>query len=54
MAERMIGAKAGTGKKAAEYALGERGPMGTHGVGYLRSTLGKRFFPILWDARTRM
>jgi len=30
------------------------GPMGTHGVEYLQSTLGKRFFPVLWAARTEM
>ncbi len=54
MAERMIGAKPGTGEKAGSYALGQTGPLGTHGVEYLRSTLGRKFFPLLWDARTRM
>lgn len=38
MVERMVGAKRGTG--------------GSEGVGYLRTTLDKRFFPELWDART--
>jgi tryptophan 2,3-dioxygenase len=52
MAERMIGGKPGTGKAAGTYALGQQGPMGTHGVAYLQSTLGKKFFPVLWDART--
>ncbi len=52
MAERMIGAKPGTGEKPGAYALGKAGPLGTHGVGYLKSTLGKKFFPVLWDART--
>ena len=38
MVERMVGAKPGTG--------------GSEGVGYLQTTLGKKFFPELWDART--
>ena len=38
MVERMVGAKPGTG--------------GSEGIGYLRLTLGKRFFPELWEART--
>ncbi len=54
MAERMIGAKAGTGEKIASYSLGQAGVMGSHGVEYLRSTLDKRFFPVLWAARTDM
>jgi tryptophan 2,3-dioxygenase len=40
MVERMIGMKMGTG--------------GSLGVGYLRTTLKKRFFPELWEARTQM
>ncbi len=54
MAERMIGLKPGTGSRVAAAALGDRGPMGTHGVEYLKRTLDKRFFPVLWDARTVM
>ena len=38
MVERMVGAKRGTG--------------GSEGIGYLRTTLEKRFFPELWEART--
>ena len=38
MVERMVGRKRGTG--------------GSEGVGYLRTTLDKRFFPELWEART--
>jgi len=38
MVERMVGTKRGTG--------------GSEGVGYLRTTLDKKFFPELWDART--
>ncbi len=38
MVERMVGAKRGTG--------------GSEGVAYLRTTLDKKFFPELWEART--
>jgi len=38
MVERMVGTKPGTG--------------GSEGVGYLRTTLEKKFFPELWEART--
>jgi tryptophan 2,3-dioxygenase len=38
MVERMVGTKRGTG--------------GSEGVAYLRTTLSKRFFPELWEART--
>jgi tryptophan 2,3-dioxygenase len=38
MVERMVGAKRGTG--------------GSEGVGYLKTTLDKKFFPELWEART--
>ncbi|MCO6511757.1 MAG: hypothetical protein J5I65_13285 [Aridibacter famidurans] len=38
MVERMLGMKRGTG--------------GSEGVGYLRTTLEKKFFPELWEART--
>lgn len=38
MVERMVGAKRGTG--------------GSEGIGYLKTTLDKRFFPELWEART--
>jgi tryptophan 2,3-dioxygenase len=40
MVERMLGAKKGTG--------------GSEGVGYLRTTLDKKFFPELWEARTHL
>lgn len=40
MVERMIGAKTGTG--------------GTSGAAYLRSTVDKRFFPLLWDLRSEL
>lgn len=38
MVERMVGAKRGTG--------------GSEGIGYLRTTLDKKFFGELWEART--
>ena len=40
MAERMIGAKPGTG--------------GSDGVGYLRGTTSRRFFPELWELRSHL
>jgi len=40
MVERMVGTKRGTG--------------GSEGVGYLQTTLDKKFFPELWEARTHL
>ncbi len=40
MVERMLGMKRGTG--------------GSEGVGYLQTTLSKKFFPELWEARTHL
>jgi tryptophan 2,3-dioxygenase len=40
MVERMLGTKRGTG--------------GSEGIGYLKSTLDKKFFPELWEARTHL
>jgi tryptophan 2,3-dioxygenase len=40
MVERMIGSKPGTG--------------GSEGVAYLRTTLARKFFPELWEVRTRL
>jgi tryptophan 2,3-dioxygenase len=40
MVERQIGSKTGTG--------------GSSGAQYLRSTLGKRFFPDLWEVRSKL
>ncbi|HEV7701538.1 MAG TPA: tryptophan 2,3-dioxygenase family protein, partial [Pyrinomonadaceae bacterium] len=40
MVERMLGKKRGTG--------------GSEGVGYLMTTLTKKFFPELWEARTHL
>ena len=38
MVERMVGSKRGTG--------------GSEGIGYLKTTLDKKFYPELWEART--
>jgi len=38
MVERMVGAKRGTG--------------GSEGIGYLKTTLDKKFYPEVWEART--
>ncbi len=40
MVERTVGSKMGTG--------------GSEGVGYLQTTLSKRFYPEFWEARTRL
>ena len=40
MVERMLGMKPGTG--------------GSEGVGYLQTTLSKKFYPELWEARTHL
>ena len=54
MVQRMIGTKSGTGQTAVESLYGKAGPMGSIGIEYLSQTLTKRFFPILWAARTEM
>ena len=54
MAQRMIGSKAGTGQHVVEEMYGKPSPMGTMGVDYLAQTLAKKFFPVLWAARTEM
>jgi tryptophan 2,3-dioxygenase len=54
MAQRMIGSKPGTGQQLVESIYGKTGPMGTHGVEYLSQTLTKKFFPVLWAARSEM
>lgn len=59
MTERMIGGRPGTGEATVARTVGEdeaaKGPEGGEyfsGVHYLKSTLAKRFFPLLWEART--
>lgn len=55
MTERMIGNRPGTGEKLFQK-LQESGysAMGTGGVHYLETTLRKRFFPLLWEARAEL
>ncbi|HSI04227.1 MAG: tryptophan 2,3-dioxygenase [Myxococcota bacterium] len=53
MVMRMIGAKPGTGQvSVAQLAEAGYSHMGTSGVDYLRTTLNRVFFPLLWEART--
>ena len=54
MVQRMIGSKPGTGQSIVESTYGKASPMGTIGVDYLIQTLTKKFFPVLWAARTEM
>jgi tryptophan 2,3-dioxygenase len=54
MAQRMIGTKPGTGQEIVSATYGKASPMGTMGVDYLIQTLTKKFFPVLWAARTEM
>jgi tryptophan 2,3-dioxygenase len=54
MAQRMIGSKPGTGQHVLEATYGKPSFMGTVGVDYLTQTLAKKFFPVLWAARTEM
>ncbi len=53
MTMRMIGSRPGTGQ-ASVGRLAEAGyeQMGSGGVDYLKTTLPKVFFPLLWEART--
>lgn len=53
MTMRMIGDKPGTGQKSVAKLVGAGyDQMGSGGVDYLRTTLPKTFFPVLWEART--
>src|SRR5262245_22199456 len=54
MVQRMIGSKPGTGQEIVESTYGKSSPMGSIGVDYLTRTLAKKFFPVLWAARTEM
>jgi len=53
MVERIIGRKVGTGQGGVSNTLG-RFASGSAGASYLESTLRKRFFPVLWEARTKI
>lgn len=54
MVQRMIGSKPGTGQDIVESTYGKASAMGSIGVDYLTQTLKKKFFPVLWAARTEM
>ena len=54
MAERMIGAKPGTGRADVSRTIGEGESFAEAGVRYLQEAAKKRFFPLLWEARTHM
>ena len=54
MVQRMIGSKAGTGQQLVASTYGKASPMGSIGIEYLAQTLQKKFFPVLWAARTEM
>jgi tryptophan 2,3-dioxygenase len=53
MVERVIGGRAGTGQKIVGKTVGAKS-FNQSGVEYLQTTMGKRFFPALWAARTRI
>ena len=53
MVERVIGGRPGTGEKIVKKTMGPAS-FQPPGVSYLQTTLGKRFFPALWAARTRI
>ncbi len=53
MVERVIGGREGTGSRIVKKTLGQQS-FRPSGVEYLQTTLGKRFFPALWAARTRI
>ncbi len=59
MTERMIGERPGTGENTVARIVGLDQVVGMaggveyfSGVGYLKTTLPKKFFPLLWEART--
>ena len=53
MVERVIGRKEGTGTEAVKDVVGPYA-FNTSGVAYLQTSLTKRFFPVLWEARTEI
>jgi tryptophan 2,3-dioxygenase len=53
MVERIIGRNVGTGSVYVAETLGS-GSFQRSGVAYLKTTLRRRFFPVLWSARTKM
>ncbi|MDA4128236.1 MAG: tryptophan 2,3-dioxygenase family protein [Thaumarchaeota archaeon] len=53
MVERVIGGRKGTGAGVVKKTLGPYS-FDPSGAAYLETTLSKRFFPVLWAARTRI
>ncbi len=53
MVERVIGGRPGTGEKVVRKTIGPTS-FRASGVDYLQTTLGRKFFPALWAARTRI
>jgi tryptophan 2,3-dioxygenase len=53
MVERVIGGRRGTGYADVKTVIGAES-FEPSGVSYLRTTLAKRFFPALWEARSRI
>jgi len=53
MVERVIGGRPGTGEKVVKKTMGSNS-FNSSGVEYLQTTMGRRFFPALWTARTRI
>ena len=52
MVERIIGRSVGTGSGYVGETLGKKS-FQRSGVAYLKTTLRRRFFPVLWAARTK-
>lgn len=53
MVERVIGRKQGTGSEIVKDIVGPYA-FNISGVAYLQTSLTKRFFPVLWEARTEI
>jgi tryptophan 2,3-dioxygenase len=52
MVERIIGARPGTGQQEVNRVVGDGYTSMASGTEYLKTTLSKRFFPLIWQART--
>jgi len=53
MVERVIGGRPGTGEKIVKKTI-ESSSFHSSGVEYLQTTVGRKFFPALWAARTKI
>jgi tryptophan 2,3-dioxygenase len=55
MVERIIGSRAGTGQQQVNQTIAGDGYASmASGTEYLKTTLSKRFFPLIWQARTHI